>query len=127
MKKTSVQFFATFFAFAICMLFASQGFSQTKGTIVKSGTTDAAISVTKIFEFDKGGITFRPLAGDAAYTVYEKSSASGNWMKTNNGTILSKDGKSLDVCNDTAYRVKVEIKVQCDGCVDVQTIDSCGN
>ena len=59
MKKTSVQFFATFFAFAICMLFASQGFSQTKGTIVKSGTTDAAISVTKIFEFDKGGITFR--------------------------------------------------------------------
>lgn len=127
MKKTSVQFFATFFAFAICMLFASQGFSQTKGTIVKSGPTDADISVTKIFEFEKGGLTFRPLAGDATYTVYEKTGPTANWAKTNNGTLLSKDGKSLDICNNTAYRVKIEIKVQCDACVDVQTIDSCGN
>ena len=126
MKKTSFQLLAAFLMLAFCGLATSQGFAQTKGTLVKTRPTDSDISVTKTFEFRKGGLTVTPLSGDVSYTVYEKaSSTTAEWSKTDSGTLTVKDGRSLDICNKTADRVKVEIKAQCDRCVDVKDIE-CG-
>jgi hypothetical protein len=127
MKTTSVKFLASLLAVAIFMLVSSESYSQTKGSSVKTGTvssTDNITSVTKVFEFTSGGIDIDPISGDLTYIVYEKPTlGTTSWTKTDSGTIKSTDDKVIEICKTSAAALKVEIKLDCDSCADVQTTD----
>lgn len=107
-----------------CLFSLNVVMAQTKGTSISTsgGEQDAAIKVTKTFEFDAGGIEISAVNGAADYIVYERSARSDSWTKSNTGKIDATTRRQVEICKTEAEAVKVEVKAKCDDCVTVRQV-----
>ena len=117
----------TKFLVMAALIFTSTNFcfAQTKKgikVVASENTPTDNMVVTKTFEFDNGGVEIVPIEGDVDYTIYERSSKSGDWTKSDSGSLDAQSSRQVEVCKTSARAVKVEIKAKCDNCVRVRQI-----
>lgn len=133
--KNAVLRVSTLVLVLFAFLFNSQSLmAQKKGTEVTVITTDANDdkdfdAVTKIYEFSAGGLLVNSKEGKLDYIVYERKTASKTWTEVNKGSIsdADADNKDVQICKtgDDVSSVKVEVKTQCEDCVEVSRLEEC--